>query len=351
MRCDLRHRLFVATAALLTVVLAGCGRHDTSSHLFDPKVSESKDASVLIAEADSIRDFGLVISKPGRVLDHRFVLKNRTAHDLTIIADNFKPCCGTVSVDKVNLQPGEETGLVVHLSVGNRFGVVEHETGLRTDPPTGEWILRTVARAHLAMRVEQEGRDEAAYIAGGESRRVVFRVSSFGTPADPLIDLSRVDLSSSLTARWDEAAKEGDAERGLTAVSRRFSVDLDIKGDPGERKASILLRDGEATLHEHGVYWRVVPPITAAPEVVVLKPGVKQIRVLLTARDGLPFRLDRVDNTCSGIKATITGDAKLKNHSIVLDRDGTKADTGGKLIFHTDHPSQAEVIVTVVVLD
>ena len=63
--------------------------------------------------------------------------------------------------------------------------------------------------------------------------------------------------------------------------TRRFTASLDTTGQPGERNAEILLRDGEQVHCRHIVNWEIISPIMASPKLIVMTEGKREFRVVL----------------------------------------------------------------------
>lgn len=187
-----------------------------------------------------------------------------------------RPCCGTVRIGQTTLAPGEATDVAITLSVGDRFDLVTHEVLVVTDPPSpGELVLRTTARAIPPIRVEREEERPAIVRLGADKAEITYRVSSYGTPAEPPIDLNRVTLGGSADARWlgpGQADVDGD---GLAVQSHQLPVELRPEGEVGERRATISLHSGDQPVCEQAVAWQVVPAVAATPKVLVLRAGVR----------------------------------------------------------------------------
>lgn len=308
----------------------------------------------MIAEADRRHDFGAVIARPGRVMTHAYRLTNATGHDLKLAEPiNRKPCCGVIKLDKSSLRPGESATVEVKLAINKTFGDVVHETEIVADPPLpAEVVLRTTAHAYPAIRVEEVPDASAAeIIRGGQPRRSVYRIIATGTADDPPADLGKLDLASTIPARWEGPKEESLSDDGLAIVTRRLGASLAATGEPGEQVATIALRDGKRTIYEHRVTWEVFAPLTVTPKVAVVKPGSHQVNLVLVSRDRAPFRVLRIDTKRAGIQARSQSEASGRSQTIVVDVDGAKSDGKEGLTVFTDHPAQATVKIPVLVLD
>jgi hypothetical protein len=309
----------------------------------------------LIDEGAMAHDFGPVVSRPGRKLDHRYHLRNATAHDVTIVnVINRKTCCGIVRVGKTLLHSGDETEIDVTLVVGDKFGSVVHETEVVTDPPPPrELVLRTSAEAHAALRIEGDSSSVPTVLLGaGKPQRIGFRVFACGTATEPPVDLDRIALRSTVWVEWAGPKEDGPDEDGLKVESRRFSVSLEPAGPLGERTAQVVLLDGDRNVLSHVVNWTVVSAITASPKLVVFKSGQRTSRVLIHAGDQKPFRVKRVECQTPGVQGRVANPAAAVTQ--VIDIEGAPArPEGGRGVFtvFTDHPSQEQVDLPFVVID
>jgi hypothetical protein len=137
----------------IAVLTAGCADGDRGQALTPPSNLEPR----LIDSESSTHHFGVVISPTSRKLEHRYRLANSTGHDVRIVElVNRKPCCGELHVGKTTLRPGDETEVVVTLSVRQEFGDVVHDTVVLTEPPQSEvLVLRTMAKAVPSIRIEE----------------------------------------------------------------------------------------------------------------------------------------------------------------------------------------------------
>ncbi len=157
-----------------------------------PKV-EAKPA--LIAEAGRRRDFGAVVSRPGRTAPHAYRFVNTTANVVNLLnVINRKTCCGSVRAEKLRLGPGDSADVEATLHLDNRFGDVVNETEVVTDLPADERVvLRTSATTVMFLRVEPVSLPDGPLLAGMEvAPRAAFQVFAAGDASEPPIDLDRV---------------------------------------------------------------------------------------------------------------------------------------------------------------
>ena len=332
--------------SIVALTIAGC-RDD------EPVAPTTPVAATLIDDDARTHHFGAVVSRPGKTLEHRFRLANTTSHAIKL-ADviNRKSCCGAIKVGAMALPPGGSTEVVVTLMVGNKFGDVVHETEVVTDPPSpGEIVLRLVAQAVPAIRVEQTSAQALSFVAGTGPQAVEFLVTANGTDAEPPIDLDVLTLTPPADARWLGPKRDAASEESANAISRHFAVTLDPSGSAGERSTAFGLRTDSITVYEHVVAWEIVPALSANPRVAILPAGSRKTRLLIRAQGGRSFRVTRVESSQVGISATCTSSDSLAAQVISVNADApVDANLKGQsLTIFTDLPAQASVRVPVII--
>ncbi len=325
--------------------------------IFTPPPSESTAASAsLIAEESRSHHFGAVISKSGLKLKHAYRLVNATCHDVKVVnLVNRKPCCGALRIGKTMLHPGDETEVEVTLSIRQEFGDVVHDTVVLTEPAQPEeLVLRTMARAYPAIRIEEvTPANGTVVLTSDKPKSAEFRVLAYGSSTERPVDLDRVDLRSTIKTGWLGPKEEGTSEDGLTFEARRFTALFDPAGPPGERKAAIVLQDDERPCYTHVVSWEAASPLTASPKMVVMKPGERDYRVVIQSRDQKPFRVTRIECKVPGVHGRAADTTAALTQMVEVGGQGAvrPQDRRGTIAVFTDHPSQARVDLPFVVID
>jgi hypothetical protein len=246
------------------------------------------------------------------------------------------------------------TEVEVTLSVGDKFGVVSHETEVVTDLASEQsLVLRTFARVTPALRIEEDRPTGEPMIVGtNESRRAEFRVFSSGTPADQPTDLDHVLLDSALKVDWIGAKESDSSEDDLIVQSRRFAATLDTSGNLGARRAQVTLRTGQEILLVYALNWEVVSPISASPKIIALKPQQRSYRVVIRSHDLRPFRVLRIQCELSGIHFRTKGDAPAFIHVFEVECEiFTGKDATSVVSIFTDHPGQQRLDLPLVMID
>ncbi|MGO9471240.1 MAG: hypothetical protein ACLQVF_44690 [Isosphaeraceae bacterium] len=310
----------------------------------------------LIAEESRSHHFGAVISKSGLKLKHAYRLVNTTKHDIKVTnLVNRRPCCGEVRIGKTMLHPGDETVVEVTLSIRQEFGDVVHDTVVRTEPAPGEeLVLRTVARAYPAIRIEEvTPANGTVLLSSDRPKSVEFRVLAYGSSTQAPIDLDRVELHSAIKVDWLGPKVNAVSQEDLTVETRRFAALLDPAGPPGERKAAIVLQDDERPCYTHVVSWEAASPLTASPKMVVMKPGERDYRVVIQSRDQKPFRVTRIECKVPGVHGRAADTTAALTQMVEVGGQGAvrPQDRRGTIAVFTDHPSQARVDLPFVVID
>ncbi len=335
---------------MLVAILTGCDQSQFPRRLADPQLDSR---SSLIAEEDREHDFGPVIAHPGREIQHPYRLRNGTQKDIKILRIiNRKTCCGIVRAGAPILHPGEAADVEVSLLVGDRFGQVLHETEIITDlQDQSSLVLRTMARAIPLVRIEEDPFDRTVFIGTKGLPSAKFRVYASGTVIEPPIDLGRVVLRSSLKVEWAGPQQPSDSDEGLDVRMRSFIASLDPAGPPGERRAEILLHDGDKLLGRHVVSWAVARPIAVTPKMIVLRPGQMDHRLVVESLDRKPFRITRVECGVPGVACRVLSAGAAPTQAVEVQGASQSSDRRGAIKVFTDHPSQGTVDLPILVVD
>ncbi len=339
---------------ILIIAVVGCD--DRGQTDIAPPNESAAASATLIGEESRSHHFGAVISKSGLKLKHGYRLVNTTKHDVKVTnLVNRKPCCGEVRIGKTMLHPGDATQVEVTLSIRQEFGDVIHDTVVLTEPAQpDELVLRTMARAYPAIRIEEvTPANGTVLLSSDKPKPVEFRALAYGSSTEPFTDLDRVELRSAIKVNWLGPREKATFEDDLKVVTRRFAALLDPAGPPGERKTEIVLQDDKDPCCTHVVSWETVSPLTASPKMVVMTPGEREYRVLVQSRDQKPFRITRIECNVPGVEGraannapALTQTAEVGGQGAVRPKDGR-----GIITFFTDHPSQARVDLPFVVIE
>jgi len=335
------------------ILFGGCGDESSAPQL---KTSDAETRPSLIAEADRQFDFGDVIGKPGQKMDHRYRLVNPSRLDVKLVeVVNRKSCCGLITVGKQVLHPGDATDVTVTLVVGDKFGGVVHETEVVTDLPTdASIVLRTSATAHPAFRFEEIASPESEGEASGgftKPRRAEVRVFATGTAADPIADLDRLELRSTIKAEWMGSKEPVRSDDVLKIESRRLTAWLDTAGPTGDRRAELLLCEGAKVLAKHVVAWEVVSPIAISPKIIVIMPGKRDYQTLVQSRDHKAFRITKIECRTPGLKAHAASDTPASTQIVNVECSPEAVKERGSITVSVDHPDLGSVDLPFVVLD
>lgn len=258
---------------------------------------------------------------------------------------NRLSCCGTVTLTRDRLGPGESTEVGVAIRVVGRFGELNHETAIEIDPPSiAPLILSTRATLYSPIRVEEITSD------GNGSR--CFLASAYGTEPDPPVDLDLATLTTRLKAQWQGAAESSWAQDGLLTCRRRSRVDLDQDGPAGIRRETVVLRQGESPIHEHPLTWEVIPSVQASPPSLLWKPGQRAYSLVLKSRDSDPFQITGVESTwsLSSWIAKETGTAGVQKLAVEVDRVDAHS-RRGELLISTNRADRPSIVVPILSLD
>ncbi len=337
--------VFVAFAA------SGC-RHEAFEGGGGTPTVEATPA--LIAEADRRFDFGFVVSRPGRRSPHAYRLTNTTTNVVNLLnVINYKTCCGSVRAEKLKLDPGESAEVEVTLHLDNQFGDVVNTTEVVTDLASDERIeLRTSATTVPFLRVEPASTPDGPILAGSKAETVAaFEVFAAGDASEPPIDLDVVELDSTIPVEWTGPKQDSPSEDGVVVQSRVFRAALDATGEPGERRAEVVMRKGSDDLFRHVVSWTIVAPIAVAPEMIVLKSGGRDHRVTLKSRDQQAFRVTRIECDAPEVHGRAASGEPALTQVVEVEGDPKPGTARGVVSVFTDHPTLSKIEVPFIVLD
>ena len=294
------------------------------------------------------------MSRPGRRSPHSYRLTNTTAGVVNLLnVINYKTCCGSVRAEKLKLEPGESTEVEVTLHLDNQFGDVVNTTEVVTDLPSDESIvLRTSATTVPFLRVEPASQPDGPILAGSKAGTVAaFRVFAAGDASEAPVDLDHVELQSTIPVEWTGPKQNSPSEEGVEIQSRVFRATLDATGAPGERRAEVVMRRESNDLLRHAVAWTVVAPITVAPEMIVLKSGGRDNRVVLKSRDQQAFRVTRVECDSPEVRGQATSAEPALTQVVEVSGDPKPGAGRGVVSVFTDHPTLSKIEVPFIVLD
>ena len=321
-----------------------------------PKNADGTQADApLIADEARSHHFGAVISGSGKKLKHAYRLANATNHEIKFVdLVNRKPCCGDVRIGTTTLRPGDLTEVEVTISIRQEFGEIVHDTAVLTEPAEPEeLVLRTMATAYPPVRIEEESPvKNAVLLRSDKPKSVDFRVFVYGSSTEPPVDLDRIELRSTIKVKWLGPKQAVTSDGDPTVETRQFTALLDPAGLPGERKSEIVLQDDKQTYYTHRLTWHVIPVITAAPKLIVMKPGKRDYRVLIQSRDQRQFRIMRVESKVPGIQGRAVNAAAALTQLVEVEAEDAlrKKDQRGHLTVFTDHPDHGQVDLPFVVI-
>jgi hypothetical protein len=341
---------FMLSFVCLSLIVIGCEKR---SDKLDKWQSASREAEGIIADRDRTHDFGIVVGKPGKKLEWNYLLNNKTNDSFEITEQkNQKPCCGAITVDRKVYKPGDKGNIKIVMDVGSKYGGLTHTAEIITTCKTQPRIvLRTLAEVAPSIRIENaQAITQQPESVMRHSIESYFTVSTKGTLADPPIDLDRVKLSPDDKVEWCSKTEEASLHNALVEQRRTFVVRPTEK-KPGDYKIEILLsRDGEIFFsYVHS--WKINPPITTTPKVLVFSKSRTQQRVLLSSTDSLPFLITEVttnNDSIIVIKEIIHDSSK---QFLTFKTKGNQGMEKGVIKLQTNKTEQREVEIPFVFID
>ena len=120
---------------------------------------------------------------------------------------------------------------------------------------------------------------------------------------------------------------------------------------PGRRSPHSYTRKEANDLLRHVVAWQVVAPITVAPEMIVLKSGGRDNRLVLKSRDQQAFRVTRVECDSPEIHGRTAAEEPALTQVVEVTGVSRPGTGRGVVSVFTDHPTLSKLEVPFIVLD
>jgi hypothetical protein len=338
---------------LVCPTFAGCG---DAQHIAPPPIDAGIASASLIGDSSRFHHFGAVISEPGRKLEYSYQLRNKTRHAIKIVeVVNRKPCCGEIGIGKTTLEPEEETGIRVALSVNQEFGDIIHETVILTDPPQREEIvLRTMAKAFPPIRFEEVASENAsALLTSDRPTRVELNVFAYGTPSQPAADLDHLMPVSTLKTTWGGPTEQGHDDGDLIVASRSLAVWVDPSDVAGAHSAEVQLKGRGGVVYRYVLNWETVGAIAASPKMAVVQTGKGNCRVVLRSNVQRKFRVVRAECDIPGVQVRVGNSASALQQvvEVTVSRTARSNLKGGVIAVFTDDPGQMKVDLPLAILE
>lgn len=302
-------------------------------------------------------DLGVVIAA-GQTIPAAFELRNPTTRPIRIVeARPSTPCCSAVEPFEADVEPGGKTSIPVVFRPGRQVGTVRIGFGVRTDDPDAEPIT-------LALLANVQNEAEIACVEGcGASLQP-------GEPAVQVVEVRRVvatdaaepppptlTTSAGLTATpIEESARVEPIGDHWRRHIRRVRVEPIEAIDPGTLQGRIAAAWPDRATAETGLTWRVLAPLQVVPSglrIDAALPGRQTLLVTSSTRD--VFRVLKVDGPLTvSAPGQELPTAPAASHRLELEISPGAATTPGgtyDLAITTDHPRQAEALVSVLVVE
>ena len=276
---------------------------------------------LLIDQKDQTYSFGTVISNGPQTLTHDFVIINNTSapiSELSVV--NGRPCCGTVSVQKTTLEPGEQTSVRVAITLNRQFGLIQHVSELRSENSLSNPILLTT-EVHVVPKVSIQ---EKSIGANDNSHLLQLEVKVAKQITESVVDTENLEIRSKLITRW-LGEKSVASEHGLLTETRMLSITLPTDGLPGDYSESLTILSGEQILKEHTIHWTVQPEIVITPKSMGVRVGESR-QVLVRSPKGLRFKLSRAQITSESLTLKCDNMSYQQSHLIDLRCDQNISD-------------------------
>lgn len=317
----------------------------------DDPVPTPKGPGEMAATDAALFDFGPVLAR-GQTLRHEFTLTNPSGRPLKVlVVEALTPCCSTVESAPATIPPGGSARLAVTLNPGFRSGRKRARFAYRTDDDPST-VRELTLVAELFPEVDDaldEGSDATVPLrrAGRQSIRFAFFEKDREGRGEP----DSVEATPPLSARFVGPAEARSLGAGIVRTTRVVEVGLPAEDGPGGRRGRVTLHWPDGKSWERAIEWNVVPRIVAHPPALTLRPGQgATFKVVLKAEDR-PFRVRRIDGPILPDKFLAPGEPS-RTQVLEIPLDPAKVSKAGvvDLAIETDHPDQARVVVSVLIL-
>jgi len=352
----------------LVGLLAGCSGSDDS---LDAAGAPPKENSRHVAAASRIaypgtyspprpiflvHDFGSVFDDC-RILHHSFRLTNSTrapVHALKAVP--LTPCCCAVGPLPGEIPAASSAEVSASLKLGLNPGLVRAEA-LIVASSTGLTVWSLELRANVVAKREirpAEPAEEYTLSTGCAGRwiwRVTTRCAPDEAPAAPIT----VRATEPLRVSFLGPSSVPLLSHGVRESTRDIEVLAPATARPfGRQHGEIVVWfDRDQALLKHRISWHVVPVLRAVPSGFVLTGADGPVsKSVLVESDDRPFRIIGINNPFATDSASPGSCGAFRSHRIELDIDPARTERQrvGSIRIITDHPSQPEVTVSVLIL-
>ncbi len=253
------------------------------------------------------------------------------------------------------VEPGQSIAVAVTVKIGLAAGHVIHVAAIETEGDEDPVVdLITTVTAHARVTFEESG-SVAGPLEPGHSRRVEYRVRSFGVEGNPPPPFDELAIRSGLAAEWvGLSSSSRDADAGLVESGRTLAVTLPASNEPGPRSMPLEILDGGgAVIGRRWIVWEVASALQASPAGLVFTTDAQAagLKVTVRCRDGRPFRIASATTGVDRLLVLCDREDARQVHSLTarLEGPGRPASRSGEIVIRTDHPDQPVVKVAVYV--
>jgi hypothetical protein len=295
-------------------------------------------------------DLGTLIADGARHL-HEFTIENATDLSLRLLrAEALTPCCSSIGPIPESIPPGGTVRIPVVWATGIQSGARSVGFVIRTDGPRQPAKMLAM-RASLIPAWEVEASERSVTLLPGRTGEIRFRVTARSQGARGRMLPEDVEATPPLLASYLGTATRSARADGLVESCREVLVKFPADREPGVHRGNLLFRWRGGRSEAHPLSWEVHRLVSVAPAVLALRSRAepRQQSFLLSSNER-PVRILGVEGPLLASPVALPRDTRT-SHVVELTLDARRTDTRPSQIkFHTDHPDQPDVSMTVLVL-
>lgn len=286
---------------------------------------------------DQTFDFGQVLAR-GQVLTHEFTIRNLSSKLMRIRGvEAFAPCCSAIKHRPDFIAPGGTGVLAIEFRPGIQTGSKTAVFRVASDDEDVPLITYSVqASVYAEIEIQSVGHGSLS-IRSNEASPGRFRVISRRLKAEGVDEPIGVSCDSPCSATFVGAATTV-VNGNIIENTRDVEVSIPASATLGDKQSILRLQWAYGIHHEHAIYWRVVPAVTASPESLVLSQGAAQEKKILLTSSDRTFRiLSIAGNGCSTAASLPTSLGRVHSLTLLIDPAQLRRDLRPQVLIETDN--------------
>ena len=249
---------------LCSITVFGCepvpsnSRHPTNERIQQTKPNRTN--SSLLKHS-----FGTILAHDNE-LSHNFSIRNvskRAIHVQKAVA--MTPCCSSINVTPLTIQPGEHAEVGVVIKPGHQSGAKKLDFFVETDDESRPLTNMEVSVNLIAGWEFNLINRSPAKCEPGMPIRCTYEIICRASVPDTALLPDSASVSKEWVVIFGHPSNEIHSNDEFTEVKREVSFFIPPSEVIGFQKQSILFRWPDNTTREEAVGWIVQPPLTANP--------------------------------------------------------------------------------------